>query len=821
MTLRRSSQARNDIRLFCYSAILVFLTASLVHAGVGGGPFVSGALRQTAENEGITDVVRLADGRVAICGWTGQTEAWDGVTGGYGQTHFGSKDAFVAILNKNLDSVKAFTFFGGLQDDSATSIAVDANGTIIVVGTTTSTALPTTTGAFAPLYSQGTDGFVFGFSADLSAIRYGSYIPGSKDELPVDVEVDELNTIYICGATNSPSGFPTANGFDRVFDGGRDAFLMRLSENAGSMLYSTYFGGDANDIFNDLAVDPSGSVVLAGTTNSAGYPTYPTVDPRWWWYSKDRPYDWSYNGGNSDAVLTIFSRDGARVIVSTFFGGTGDDEGNAVVFGADDVTLIGTTTSTDLPTIGGQQATPRGGTDLFLANFNPTGRTLMGSTYFGGGGNDVVKGADRHALGEIAVWGTTTSNDFPKHGQAGRGDLAGGRDIFLSIMGVGSVSTTTLFGGSADDDVLNAAMEPDGGIIFVGPTRSSRLELDGISLVHNGPAGSIDAMVVRYAFGAIDLVTPRGGERFCVGQAVTVNWTTTEMSPDDLYVVEWSVVGGSSSAGVWSVVGGPMKGRSYTWTPSAAVAGSSLFVRVRSLRHHASVTEQSVRIDPQITIVQQPVVATTVCPDGTITLHVQASAPDARYQWRRNGAPISGATLDSLVIRGDATPAAGQYDVVLTASCGLTVTSSTSIVSLGQSTRIASHPHDTTIQAGAPLRLSVEATATDVKYQWVHNGADLPGQTTSVLLIPSAAAQHAGLYHCRVSGSCGVLESDQAVVTIQGISSVSDILAPLAPVASAFPNPATDHLTIVSDRAISHVEIIDILGRPLTSIGNE
>lgn len=820
MNRHRSSRTRHNTRLFRYSTILVFLTASLVHAGVGGGPFVSGTLRQTAEHEGISDVVRLADGRIAICGWTGETEAWDGVTGGYGENHFGSKDAFIAILNKDLDSVKAFTFFGGLQDDSATSITVDANGTIIVVGTTSSTSLPTTTGAFAPLYSNGVDGFVFGFSPDLSTVRYGSYITGVKDELPVDVEVDELNTIYICGATNSQSGFPTTNGFDRVYDGGRDAFLMRLSENAGSMLYSTYFGGDSDDIFNDLAVDPSGSVALAGTTSSSSYPTYPAVDPIWWWYSKDRPYDWTYNGGNSDAVLTIFSRDGARAIVSTFFGGNGDDQGNGVVIGAEDVTLIGTTSSSDLPTTGGQQAILRGGSDLFLARFNSTGRTLLGSTYFGGSGNDVVKGASRHALGEIAVIGTTTSNDFPKHGQSTRSDLAGGRDIFISIMGVGSTSVTTLFGGSADDNVINAAMEPDGGVVFVGPTTSSRLELDGATLVNNGASGTIDAMVVRFENGAIDLFAPQGGEVYCVGQPVTVNWTTTDMSPNDRYYVEWSLVGGSSSDGSWTVVGGPINGRSFSWTPTSAVAGSSLYVRVRSQRYHASVTEQKVRIDPPITIAQQPVATAIVCPDGTTTLRVRASASDARYQWRRNGAPISGATLDSLMIRGDAALAAGQYDVVVTASCGLTTTSTVSSVSVGQMTRISSHPRDTSVVAGTTLRLSVTATATNLTYQWVHNGTDLSGQTTSILLIPSATAQQAGQYHCRVSGSCGVLESNKAVVTIKGISSVSPA-ASLAPLASIFPNPATDHLTIVSDRAISHIEIIDILGRPLTSIGNE
>lgn len=814
------------IRLLGYSVVLILgiLGTSLVHAGVGGGPFVSGTMRASSNEEGITDIVRLSDGRFAVCGWTDSPDRWDDVAGGVQEEHGGSRDAFVAIFSNDLSTVDAFTFFGGLNNDSATSLTVDGTGTIIVVGTTESASLPTKTGAFSPLYSNYVDGFVFGFSPDLSEIRFGSYINGSKNELPLDVEVDELNTIYICGATSSQDGFPTTNGFDRAHDGGFDAFLMRLSENAGSMLYSTYFGSGSDDRFNDLAVDPSGTVALAATTSSASFPTYPAVDPRWWWWTKDRPYDWSYNGGNSDAALVIFSRDGARVIASTFFGGDGDDEGNAVVLASEEVTLIGTTTSLDLPSTGGIQAALAGGSDVMLARFNPTARTLLASSYYGGSGNEIVKGANLHAQGQFAIWGTSTSQDLPKHGHASRVDPAGGLDMFLSIMGVGSAEITTLIGGSSDDHAVNAAMEPDGGVVMVGTSISSMIPLDGQELLNNG---NIDGVVIRYQRGAIDLLSPRGGEVVCAGQNVTVNWSTTEMMASDTYLVEWS-----EDQSTWTTVAGPVNGRQTSWSPPTAFIGTSGWLRVRSIRHHASVTEKVLRIDAPVSIVQAPQATAWVCPDGTRTIRVVANAPNVRYQWRRNSAPISGATTDSLLIKGDAPNAAGQYDVIVTGACGQNVTSSVCTVTLAELTLIRQHPRDTSLAQGGTLRLTVDATGSDLRYQWQYQGTELPNATSPTLVISNVTSANAGEYSCRVTGNCGLRWTDEVTVTVTGITSVQE--RPTATF-TVYPNPTSGLLTLtplhpstlslhpstLSLHPSTLIEIYTLLGDRVLTLWNE
>ena len=56
-------------------------------------------------------------------------------------------------------------------------------------------------------------------------------------------------------------------------DARRSDFLTRLSTSDGSILYSSFFGASGSDSFNDLAVGPSGDIYLTGVTDSTDSPT--------------------------------------------------------------------------------------------------------------------------------------------------------------------------------------------------------------------------------------------------------------------------------------------------------------------------------------------------------------------------------------------------------------------------------------------------------------------------------------------------------------------------------------------------------------------
>jgi hypothetical protein len=107
------------------------------------------------------------------------------------------------------------------------------------------------------------------------------------------------------------------------------------------------------------------------------------------------------------------------VTYGTYFGGSGNDSATAVATDVQgNIFIAGTTTSTDLPgTAGSYQPNKAvgfpGTTDLFIAKFDPTGRTLLWATYLGGDGNDSLIGMTADPQGNVYVSGNTASSNFP------------------------------------------------------------------------------------------------------------------------------------------------------------------------------------------------------------------------------------------------------------------------------------------------------------------------------------------------------------------------------------------------------------------------
>ena len=70
------------------------------------------------------------------------------------------------------------------------------------------------------------DAFVARMSADLSDLKYGSYLGGSGEDRPLVIALDEAGLLYTAGYTNS-GDFPTTDSaFDPSYNGGTsDAFI--------------------------------------------------------------------------------------------------------------------------------------------------------------------------------------------------------------------------------------------------------------------------------------------------------------------------------------------------------------------------------------------------------------------------------------------------------------------------------------------------------------------------------------------------------------------------------------------------------------------
>ncbi len=748
-------------------ALCTLCTVVPLAAGVGGGPFTSGLLRDRGGDETITGMARFSNGDVVVCGWVpSYRDPWDGAQG-FSDIAKGSEEAFIAILDADLTTVKAFTFYGGLTNDRATDVVIRDDEDVIVVGTTWSEDLPMTTGSLSSIYSAGQEGFVAGFSRDLSELRFATYIGGSGDEHPMRVAVDGGGSIYLCGTTTSVSGFPTTNGYDRQYEGGTDGFVMRLAPNAASVQFSTYYGSEGYDEIVDLALDNSGAVYMAGTTYSASFPTFPRV-PQQWWLQKERPYDWSYNGGFCDAFLLILSEDGAQCIVASYYGGDGDDFGTGVVVVDGNVTLVGHTSSSDLVSTGGQQAFLNGEMDAFLVTFDARGRTLKGASYFGGSGRETVRGAVNGPGSAVCLWGETTSGDLVSAGSGSRTVLYGAEDAFFAVLGIGGSSIVSTFGGSQADTIARCVIEPDGNILLGGRTTSPMIPLDTGMVSHSDGSGILDAMVVRYSPGLIDLISPTPSAVYCEGQDVRVSWNRLEMRQSDTYVVEARRAGGA-----WTTVAGPTSSASTVWTiADPTFVGQRVDVRVRSSRYHVSETILPISVDPRPSIVVQPPSTKSVCEGETLTLNVDAMGSDLSYQWRRSGQSLAGQTGPTLEISAVRTSDAGQYDVLVIAGCGLQTTSALCSVSIGQAPSVTVQPQSTTLTEGQTLVLTCAATGTDLSFQWHRNTTAMPGATAATLSITGITLEESGAYWCAVRGTCGADTTSRAEVAVEPVVTV-------------------------------------------------
>lgn len=741
--------------LFC---VVVLVSVSSLTAGVGGGSLVRTYVIGGIAVEAVTAMKILPGGDVVVCGHTNSGQ--DATVPGLRQDAPGGQDAFVAVLSSDLTTLKYWTYYGGSGDDIATAMAVMPNGTIIVTGETNTPNLTMSVGAFAQLHRGEIDGFIIKLSSDLDSLFFSTYIPGSKDEHPTALLVDAVGSVYVCGTTNSPYGFLTNNGYDRSYNGGVDAFVLKMSPNGGSLAFSTYFGGDGTDVFRAMTLTGDGGLALTGYTASNNYECFP-VQTQWWWPPKSKPYDNTYNGGASDAMLTVMSQDGARLISSGFFGGGGDDYGN--VIHADmrgDLFIAGSSSSPDLPMLSGAQMSLKGESDGFLAMFDPTGKALKSSSFIGGSGSDAILQAVGKANNIWTLLGSTTSRDLSGEGGGTSGEVAGTNDLFIAHAAVSGVTYFTTVGWLGTETGTALVEDSLGNAYIAGATDARNITSSGITVQNEGPVGTTEGFVSKWAYGTLDLVTPRGGERVCAGQILNVTWSAIGLGSQEEFELQIS-----SDGITWTSAGSKLKNSSVSWKiPMTLVQGTQYLMRIISAQGHVSTASGTFTLREPTAIISGPA-PQHVCTGEDVVLSVTATGEGITYQWKRNGVLIANASSPQLSLPKIPTSMAGTYEAVVGSACGA-LTSTPVQVQVDADVRITEQPSDKVVSVGQVLTLSVRAQGLDIEYTWLHNGEVVPNATGAELRIPMVALTDAGQYQVSLRGKCGTDTSRVAIIEV-------------------------------------------------------
>jgi PKD repeat protein len=176
-------------------------------------------------------------------------------------------------------------------------------------------------------------------------------------------------------------------------------------------------------------------------------------------------------------------------------------------------------------------------------------------------------------------------------------------------------------------------------------------------------------------------------------------------------------------------------------------------------------------------VVDQAIVITTnpvdqeFCDTDDVIFTTVATGTNLQYQWYRDGAMMPGENAANLVINGATAADVGSYYSRVSNSCN-SQTSDIVSLSLNDPTVIVTQPLDDMVCEGDDANMTVSVTGSDISYAWTHNGTPIidggsySGTQTASLFISNLDITHAGVYVCEVLGSCGNINSDPAVLTV-------------------------------------------------------
>ncbi len=291
----------------------------------------------------------------------------------------------------------------------------------------------------------------------------------------------------------------------------------------------TFFGGQSVEIAHGIAVDAAGNAYLAGFTNAVDFPMTGSFDTTCGGCTN--------SGGDAWVAKIDPSQSGAASLVfMTYLGAnsTGSGTGSSIAYAvaadsAGNVYVTGNTSGYNLANTPANEAFPTTANafqpndsgdlavvDAFLTKLDPTGSTLLYSTYLGG--NNVDEGSDVKVddLGNAFVVGWSASSNFSAL-------LNGFKVINNSFQfdgfvakiatmqsGAASLKYGTLVGGGSSDRIGALAVDAIGRVYVTGYTQSQAPEpfpvLNGFQTVSSGGQDTFMTMINPALNGAASLL---------------------------------------------------------------------------------------------------------------------------------------------------------------------------------------------------------------------------------------------------------------------------------------------------------------------------
>ncbi len=427
-------------------------------------------------------------------------------SGAYSTLFSGPREGFVACLNETGTALLYATFFG-THSSGLAKVSLDPQGCIYIAGSTNRSDLPTTPGAFQPVYQGEDDSFVVKLSATGSSLLYCTYVGGTGIDYPFDLEVDSEGKAYVTGSSQSDDFPTTPSAYGQTRVSSTMAFVYKLNADATALDYSTYISSGYEVRGHGIQVDANGSAYVVGKAVSTSFPTTPGA----FMAAPPQLIDVGF-------ALKL-NADASDLIYSTVFGGTGGAEALCCLLDEEQNLIIaGMTSSSDFPVVeGAYQNDLKGNNDIFVLSLNSMGSALQFSTYIGGNNADEVSGAAEIQVdgeGHAYVLANAGDNGFPTTPGAYQ-TSARATDLVLAKLNTDATELifATYIGGAASDHGDAFTLDDTGNAYIAGVTFSSDFPTT-TGAFSSSLSGSSDCFVTKLNSDGSDLLfsTYLGGD---------------------------------------------------------------------------------------------------------------------------------------------------------------------------------------------------------------------------------------------------------------------------------------------------------------------
>ena len=181
------------------------------------------------------------------------------------------------------------------------------------------------------------------------SLAYSSFFGGNGADFGNAIAIDSIGNAYVTGFDAIERSVPHAAGFQNEYNGGGDAFVIKIVESPRLQVQRmTYLGTDKEDTSNGIVVAEDGSVTVAGHTKSENFPVTAGA------------IQGSFGGGDGDAFVATLDPLFRQLAFATFLGGEGRDEASDLAHdAAGNLYVTGVTSSRDFPVTASAFSKPR------------------------------------------------------------------------------------------------------------------------------------------------------------------------------------------------------------------------------------------------------------------------------------------------------------------------------------------------------------------------------------------------------------------------------------------------------------------------------